>query len=758
MSLSTILSKLSRLGLLSVFCMGLFLSSGELSMSPAGNVQIGSGGVQSAMAADDATTTKKGVEDPAINTIISVLNLGIGVLTFLVTPLIMLAGWLLSPDWTFGEIFGLRPILHQLWILVSNVVYVIFGFMLVFVAFANIFGGENAKTYEMKTMLPKLVTGMLIVPFTWFIVSAVLSISNILTASVISLPMETILKSGGETSTLLTDKIIPTHIFYVKGSDSGTGSSQGMKNNGEFSASDCTTNPQDCLSIKEFLTNGGGGAYNLLSVYAYGIFRIQGYKAITTEQKINKVIDIASKLGFGIIFFVIFGILVIAIVYALFSRAMMLWLYAMFSPIFALTFVLGDKAKKLEKFTIKEFISLAMVPVYVSAALAFGLMFLGLVMGATGGDKTGNGSLKSDIVDITSPGGITEFKFGGDNGITLTTQGLLDPAVKSGGSKALDLGKGVIGTIIMNVLALVILWMTVMTALGASKITEAAVAPIKGFGDEIGKLAMKAPQYIPIPLPGGKSTSMAGMSTVGTSISQKVNSMAMGDASEIGSTFGKQIGEKLGLKDNGTSQALDKLRQSLSNKDPSKSATIQDKGHDLRNAFSSMGISKELAISDANIRGAMVDAMEKTYGLTGGELNELRKISDSGQFDIKFKELAGTHKGKGLDMLADNKSGVDNDTFSNIFTGKVDTTSNITIHAHPDVTKTDRDLTIEGNSKKFTFDLNLDTKKNAESLKELKGAMKESDLKEALQKCGMKDTDVDNLITELKKTTGFFKS
>ena len=56
---------------------------------------------------------------------------------------------------------------------------------------------------------------------------------------------------------------------------------------------------------------------------------------------------------------------------------------------------------------------------------------------------------------------------------------------------------------------------------------------------------MKAPQYIPIPLPGGKSTSMAGMSTVGTSISQKVNSMAMGDASEIGSTFGKQIGEKL---------------------------------------------------------------------------------------------------------------------------------------------------------------------------------------------------------------------
>lgn len=52
----------------------------------------------------------------------------------------------------------------------------------------------------------------------------------------------------------------------------------------------------------------------------------------------------------------------------------------------------------------------------------------------------------------------------------------------------------------MNILALGILWMAVMAALGASKITEAAVAPIKGFGDEIGKLAMKTPQYIPIPL------------------------------------------------------------------------------------------------------------------------------------------------------------------------------------------------------------------------------------------------------------------
>ena len=226
---SSILSKVSRLLLLSVFCTGLFITSSELNVTN-NQVHIENArvyGISTVHAETTTTADKKVTSDSTIDSIISILNLGIGVLTFLITPLIMLAGWLLSPDWTFGEIFGLRPILHQLWILISNVVYVIFGFMLVFVAFANIFGGEHSKAYEMKTMLPKLVTGMLMVPFTWFIVSAVLSVSNILTASVISLPMETILKSDGNKSGLLTDKIIPKNIIFNKDFDLGKNAGAG---------------------------------------------------------------------------------------------------------------------------------------------------------------------------------------------------------------------------------------------------------------------------------------------------------------------------------------------------------------------------------------------------------------------------------------------------------------------------------------------------------------------------------------------------
>ena len=128
-----------------------------------------------------------------------------------------------------------------------------------------------------------------------------------------------------------------------------------------------------------------------MSVYAYGIFHVDKYMDITqnqiTSKTITAVVDIVKKLGFGIIFFVVFGVLVIAIVYALFTRAIMLWMYAIFSPLFALNYVMefkSDSFKGIKQFSIEKFISLAMVPVYVSAALAFGLMFLSLVMNKSG--------------------------------------------------------------------------------------------------------------------------------------------------------------------------------------------------------------------------------------------------------------------------------------------------------------------------------------------------------------------------------------
>lgn len=65
--------------------------------------------------------------------------------------MVILAGWLLSPDWTMGDFFGLRPYFLQVWILVANIVYIIFALMLLYMAIMQIFGGpENEYAFKKK--------------------------------------------------------------------------------------------------------------------------------------------------------------------------------------------------------------------------------------------------------------------------------------------------------------------------------------------------------------------------------------------------------------------------------------------------------------------------------------------------------------------------------------------------------------------------------------------------------------------------------
>lgn len=61
----------------------------------------------------------------------------------------------------------------------------------------------------------------------------------------------------------------------------------------------CDNNPNDCVSIKTLLSDEHGGAYNLLTVYAYGIFNIEKIKKLEADplkKTIHSVVDIVKKL------------------------------------------------------------------------------------------------------------------------------------------------------------------------------------------------------------------------------------------------------------------------------------------------------------------------------------------------------------------------------------------------------------------------------------------------------------------------------
>jgi len=123
------------------------------------------------------------------NSLIDSLNIILGILSVIVSPIILFAGWLMSPDWTSGDLFGLRSPMYSLWVTVSNIVYFVYAILLILIALGTMFGKES---FSYKVMLPKLALGILMVPFTWWFVQWTISISAVVTASVITIPMETI--------------------------------------------------------------------------------------------------------------------------------------------------------------------------------------------------------------------------------------------------------------------------------------------------------------------------------------------------------------------------------------------------------------------------------------------------------------------------------------------------------------------------------------------------------------------------------------
>lgn len=68
----------------------------------------------------------------------------------------------------------------------SNLVYIVFALMLLWMAVMQIFSSES--NYAFKKKLPRFLVGIMIVPFTWLIVSWTLSFANQAVAAVLSIP------------------------------------------------------------------------------------------------------------------------------------------------------------------------------------------------------------------------------------------------------------------------------------------------------------------------------------------------------------------------------------------------------------------------------------------------------------------------------------------------------------------------------------------------------------------------------------------
>lgn len=548
--------KILTSSLIALIGLGGFFVSIEKQSSGNAITSYSIGWVPSIFAADQAN---KDTVSEKWNTMIDYLNMAMGVITAICAPAIILASWLMSPDWTSGDLFGLRGVMHSLWVTVSNILYVIYAILLIVIALATMF---NQEKYSYKALLPKLALGIIMVPFTWWFVQWTISLASVVTASVITIPQDTLAKLN-ISDEWMTKPRIPKELEFNSNTNSGYIQKK---------IADCKENEDSCLSVAKFTQNAGWQWAPLVS-YGYGIFKFEKIQDISsTTDVISAAIQLVHRGIIGVLMFFVFGILVIALIFILLVRAIKLWMYAIFSPLFTLHFVLGKDilGEKMNDFSLKEFIGLAFVPAVVGITLSFGLVIVSALM-------TGQKWIQWDKCSGTTESGTKCIILFGipenqilakkvDKGknaegqtmnatqTTVTIWGISWtfewPASNNKNDieifGALDAAGNSLWTIIIDIIALVFIWAAFMAAKWVSKAVDAAVKPFEEIGNKLGGLAKDLPKYTPLPFPGG---SIAGMNKTITWLGQIPQYAA--DKRYEESTLGKIIRQNTGGSSSG---------------------------------------------------------------------------------------------------------------------------------------------------------------------------------------------------------------
>lgn len=449
----------------------------------------------------DTKTKNKIVE--WISWITTTISVFLWLLTYLVTIF-------LSPEWISWNIFWISDTLKQVWILISNVVYFVFAFILIYIAFMNIIGSWW-QDYEFKSALPKFIVWILIVPLSWFIVQFVIGLSSILTISALNLPFETFKNYQSQISTVEIPTSCSINFSSLANSDWKTSTEWNSKTNKIFSCEEegwKITGKK--LTLDEVLKSdkASDGIFWIMSLYTYWLLDLGSISALKTDtlnNTIKTIWDVVVYVVFNLIFVVAYALLMIALWLALMIRWVRLWIYAMLSPLFWLMYFFWKwKEWFFEKFNLVEFFHLAMVPVYTMLALSFWML---LIFQTWQGLSSWNSwSIWWDILKAEK---------GKNDDTKLVLNGKFNLIIEWWIPKeshmlwnifktTADTGLWIIWVLILKIFWIIILWWTVMMALSKSEITKTMVEPIASFWSQVWKLAQNLPQYTPI-LPGGQS-------------------------------------------------------------------------------------------------------------------------------------------------------------------------------------------------------------------------------------------------------------
>jgi len=370
--------------------------------------------------------------------------------------------------------------------------------------------------------LPKFIIWVLMVPFSWFIVQFILSVSAVLTVSALSLPYDTFDQIWTEINKIK----IPTKCdINMKSS----WTSSNWKN-----LFTCDENESKQASLWESMKSS---AFGIIAIYTYGILKLDEVTKVFAKDiekwKIKNIWDLIIHIVFNVLFVLIYAILIIALWLVLVVRWIYLWLFTMLSPIFWLMYFFdkndGWGEWFLSKFSFKQLISLALVPVYTILALGFGFLFMFIIINWMWDNANYSAGVEFSKVKLDEKWITIKNIDWQDKDFRLNVTW-----VDGGGSgKTLsNLFKSWLWSVwnlLMKIFWVVVLWVAVMAALNSSDITAVIVKPLYDFWNQVWQLVAKSPQYMPL----FWGQSMQSMSRVSGSLESHYQTKASKKASEF---------------------------------------------------------------------------------------------------------------------------------------------------------------------------------------------------------------------------------
>ncbi|PKL36608.1 hypothetical protein CVV38_01760 [Candidatus Peregrinibacteria bacterium HGW-Peregrinibacteria-1] len=324
-------------------------------------------------------------------------------LNFLIWPIIFLIGQLLDNSILFGS--GMEERLREIWMVVRNLVNIIFVVVLVGVALYNVLGlGDDNGNYSIKSILPKIIIGIIAVNFSFLAMKVLLDGVNVMTSAVFSLPRqlnvqldytketeEKICQNIGTTSSansiarshaqsagipITSTDTYSTIRTKINGSTQSDADKEGLiaKINQEISKQLCDNYTTLSELGREYLSeyNHNNAAF-AMAIQTSGLLQMSEVDAnsLTTGKLVMNTM-------ISIIIYIIYMLSFVALFIVLLGRLVILWIAVAFSPILLLAMavpVIREKVSFLGDATSK-IIQNAIAPITIGVAMTIGILML----------------------------------------------------------------------------------------------------------------------------------------------------------------------------------------------------------------------------------------------------------------------------------------------------------------------------------------------------------------------------------------------